>query len=65
MIVLSYMLFSIFLALSALHLSWGFGSSWGFEDAIPENEDGKPMLNPKKIDSIIVGLGLLMLAVFT
>ncbi len=64
MIILSYTLFIIFFALSALHISWGFGSSFGFEDAIPKNEDGKPMLKPKKIDSIIVGLGLLMFGSF-
>ncbi|MEP1034982.1 DUF3995 domain-containing protein [Ekhidna sp.] len=64
MIILSSILFLIFLALSLLHLSWAFGSSWGFEDALPKNEDGKRMLNPKKLDSFIVGFGLLLFGCF-
>ena len=64
MIILTFILFIIFLALSLLHLSWAAGSSWGFEDAIPKNEEGKWMLKPKKKDSFIVGLGLLMFGLF-
>ncbi len=64
MTTLAILLFVIFLLLSLLHFSWGFGGSWGFEDAIPKNEEGKKMLNPKKKDSIVVGLGLLIFGVF-
>lgn len=64
MTALAILLFSIFLTLSVLHFSWGLGSSWGFENAIPKNEEGKPMLNPKKSDSIVVGLGLLIFGFF-
>lgn len=64
MIVLSIIIFVIFLALSLLHISWALGSSWGFEDALPKNEEGKRMLNPKKTDSLIVGIGLLLFGCF-
>lgn len=64
MVTLAIILFSIFFILSMIHFSWALGSSWGFEDAIPKNEEGEPMLNPKKIDSIIVGMGLLIFGCF-
>ncbi len=31
---------------------------WGFDAALPTDEAGKRVLNPKKFDSLIVGLGL-------
>ncbi len=55
---------SIFTALALLHLHWGFGGEWGFEKSLPTNEEGKRMLNPKKKDSLIVGVGLLFFATF-
>ncbi|WP_436515344.1 DUF3995 domain-containing protein [Ekhidna sp. To15] len=64
MSVLTILLFVIFLALSVLHLSWSLGNKWGFEAALPVNEEGKRMLNPKKIDSFIVGIGLLLFGCF-
>lgn len=64
MVTLTIILFAIFFILSMLHFSWALGSSWGFEDAIPKNEEGEPMLKPKKIDSMIVGIGLLFFGVF-
>lgn len=62
--ILAIILFVIFIALSLLHISWGLGGSWGFEDSIPKNEEGKWMLKPKKLDSIIVGIGLLFFGLF-
>ena len=64
MIFLSYLNFTILLALSLLHFSWGLGSSWGFEEALPTDEDGKRVLNPKPLDSMVVGFGLLFFASF-
>lgn len=54
----------IFILLSALHIYWGFGGEWGFDESLPTNEEGKRMLNPKKKDSLIVGFGLLFFAFF-
>lgn len=62
--ILGLILFAVFLALSLLHISWALGNSRGFKSSIPTNENGVPVLNPKKIDSLIVGIGLLLFGVF-
>lgn len=54
---------TILLLLSALHFHWAFGGSFGFEAALPTTTDGKRVLNPKKIDSAVVGFGLLFFAI--
>ncbi|WP_420577387.1 DUF3995 domain-containing protein [Ekhidna sp.] len=54
----------IFFMLSGIHFSWALGGTWGFETALPTTEDGKRVLNPKKIDSAIVGAGLLFFGMF-
>ncbi len=54
----------ILIILSGIHFNWAFGGKWGFEKALPTNENGKKVLNPKRIDSAIVGLGLLIFAIF-
>jgi hypothetical protein len=58
MTTLSLLLFSTFLALAALHFNWAFGGQWGFDKALPTKETGERVLNPKKIDSAIVAVGL-------
>jgi len=42
----------------------GFWGKWGFDKVLPTNENGKKVLNPKKIDSAIVGLGLLVFGMY-
>ncbi len=54
----------IFLAISALHFFWAFGGKTAFAAALPTNEKGERLLNPRKIDSAIVGTGLLAMALF-
>lgn len=44
--------------LAILHFYWAFGGKWGFETALPTNDQGKRVLNPRAIDSIVVGMGL-------
>ena len=46
------------IVLGLIHFNWVLGGKWGFEVALPTNEAGKRVLNPKKFDSMIVGLGL-------
>ncbi|HEX9650209.1 MAG TPA: DUF3995 domain-containing protein [Cyclobacteriaceae bacterium] len=58
MTILSILLFIIFIILGLLHFSWAFGMHGGFADALPTKEDGKRVLNPGKIDSAMVGIGL-------
>lgn len=62
--ILGILLFIIFLSLSALHISWAFGKKWGFENSLPKNEAGDRILNPKKVDCAIVGIGLLLFGIF-
>lgn len=54
----------IFLTLAIIHFNWVAGNKWGFDKALPTNERGERVLNPKKIDSAIVGFGLLLFCVF-
>ncbi len=54
----------IFFVLSIIHFNWARGGTWGFDNALPTNEKGERVLNPRKIDSLIVGLGLLVFSLF-
>lgn len=54
----------IFACLSLLHFSWALGSSWGFESSLPTNQGGQKVLNPRKTDSIAVGVGLGLFSAF-
>lgn len=54
----------IFFLLSVLHISWAFGRTWGFEESIPTTEEGEKVLSPSRKDSAIVGVGLLLFAIF-
>jgi hypothetical protein len=64
MTVLALLLFGIFLVLALLHFNWALGGEWGFDNALPTNENGDRLLNPRKVDSLVVGLGLLAFAMF-
>ncbi len=57
---LSLVLSVIFFILGIIHLNWVIGGSFGFVESLPTKETGERILNPKKIDSAIVGLGLLL-----
>jgi len=54
----------ILITLSLIHFNWAFVGTWGFDKALPTNENNKRVLNPRKIDSAIVGLGLLIFGVY-
>lgn len=62
--ILSLSLTCIFFLLSAIHFNWVFGGTFGFDVSIPTKETGERVLNPKKIDSAIVALGLLAFGLF-
>ncbi len=64
MAVISILLVVIFFVLSGIHFNWAFGGKWGFNDALPTTKSGKRVLNPRKIDSAIVGIGLLSFCLF-
>ena len=54
----------LFFGLAAIHFYWGYGGQWGFANSLPTNEQGVRLLNPKTIDSIIIGSGLLLFGIF-
>ena len=60
----SLLLGFIFSLLALLHFGWALGMKWGFDASLPTNEEGERVLNPKTRDSIIVGIGLALFAIF-
>lgn len=61
---LYWFLIITFLMLAVLHFYWAVGGKWGFENALPHSEEGQRVLNPRPVESAIVGLGLLAFGVF-
>ena len=64
MIALSLFLSVIFFTLGLLHFSWAMGGQWGIASTLPTNASGERVLNPRKADSAIVGLGLVSFGLF-
>lgn len=62
--ILSTLLSIIFFSLGLIHISWAVGGKFGFAQSIPTKENGEKVLNPKKIDSLIVGIGLAAFGIF-
>lgn len=62
--ILSVILSGIFLVLALIHFNWVIGGTFGFAASLPTNENGERVLNPKKIDSAIVAIGLTTFAFF-
>ncbi len=62
--IVSLFLSSVFLLLAVLHFYWASGGEWGLDAALPANAQGQRILNPKPIDCIVVGLGLLFFGFF-
>lgn len=57
--VLSIILFTIFTSLGFIHFFWFLGGKWGLEKAVPTKEIGEKAIEPPKIATVIVGLGLI------
>lgn len=62
--ILSILLSVIFLVLGLIHFNWVIGGKFGFSEALPTKESGERVLNPKKLDSAIVGIGLTEFGIF-
>lgn len=62
--ILAMILSSIFLILGLIYVYWTLGGEFGFAQSLPTNEEGERLLNPKKVDSAIMGLGLFLFALF-
>lgn len=62
--ILSILLSSIFIILGLIHFNWVMGGKFGFTESLPTKESGERVLNPKRIDSAIVGIGLTLFGIF-
>ncbi|MFK5982896.1 MAG: DUF3995 domain-containing protein [Flavobacteriaceae bacterium] len=56
--ILSILLSLILIGLGMIHFNWVIGGKFGFSESLPTKENGDRVLNPKKMDSAIVGIGL-------
>jgi hypothetical protein len=61
---LNIVLATIFFTLSLLHFNWILGGTWGLGSSLPTKNTGKLALKPRNIDTISVGLGLLLFAIY-
>ncbi|MDC1540332.1 DUF3995 domain-containing protein [Flavobacteriaceae bacterium] len=62
--ILSILLSIILFGLGLIHFNWVFGGKFGFAESLPTKESGERVLNPKKNDSAIVGIGLTTFGLF-
>ncbi|WP_283641652.1 DUF3995 domain-containing protein [Mesonia mobilis] len=58
--ILARILTVIFFTLSIIHFYWALGGQWGFESALPSNEQGIKILQPSTVDCIAIGSLLLL-----
>ncbi|WP_200975579.1 DUF3995 domain-containing protein [Echinicola sp. 20G] len=61
---LSILLSVVFIGLGLIHFNWVIGGKFGFEASLPTKSNGERVLNPNKLDSAVVGLGLTAFGVF-
>ncbi len=57
--VLSIILFAVYSSLGFIHFYWLLGGKWGLERALPTKEAGQKAMEPPKIATVIVGIGLI------
>lgn len=62
--IVSILLSIIFTTLGIIHFNWVLGGTFGFSASLPTKETGERVLNPKKMDSAVVGTGLLAFGFF-
>lgn len=62
--ILSILLSLILIGLGMIHFNWVIGGKFGFSKSLPTKESGERVLNPKKIDCAIVGIGLTAFGIF-
>lgn len=62
--IISIITSAIFLILGLIHFNWVIGGQFGLAQSIPAKENGEKVMNPKKVDSALVGLGLMAFAAF-
>lgn len=62
--ILHLLLSIIFIALGIIHFYWALGGESGFTSSLPTNSDGVRVLNPTKLETIVVGTGLIAFSTF-
>jgi len=62
--VFGIILIVLFVLLSLLHFYWVFGGKKGLDKALPTDNNGNKVFNPGKIETSIVGFGLLLFALY-
>ncbi len=62
--ILSILLSLILIAHGIIYFNWVIGGTFGFAESLPTKESGERVLNPKRIDSAIVGIGLTAFGIF-
>lgn len=62
--IITLILFLVFVTISALHFYWGFGGKWGSNTVIPTNDEGLPLFIPRTISTLIIATGLLGFGMF-
>jgi len=62
--ILSILISIILIGLGVIHFNWVIGGEFGFSESLPTKESGERVLNPKKMDSAIVGIGLTVFGLF-
>ena len=54
----------LFSVLAFIHFNWVFGGKWGFDKVIPSDIHGNKIFAPKTVESLAVGIVLLLMGVF-
>jgi hypothetical protein len=62
--IFSILLSLILIVLGLIHFNWVIGGEFGFSQSLPTKETGERVLNPKKMDSAVVGIGLCVFGIF-
>ena len=63
--LLSILLSTVFFILSGIHVYWGLGGKWAFDDVYPTKEDGTSLAKvPGIVASFIVATGLFVFGLF-
>lgn len=62
--IVSILISIILIGLALIHFNWVVGGKFGFTKSLPTKENGERVLNPKKKDSAIVGIGLTLFGIF-
>ena len=63
-LILSLLLFLIFLGLALIHFYWAFGGEYGFARSLPTDKNGVRLFNPSSAGTAFVGIVLLFFGFF-